>query len=87
MTSNKKPTPLSLSSPPCLTGRRADDDALLYGVKDIAAHLKLTPRQAAHLIDKGHLPTFRLGTVICSTKSGLADYFNQLIISAQSAIR
>jgi hypothetical protein len=56
----------------------AHDDGLLYGVKDIAAHLGLTPRQAAHLIDKGHLPTFRLGTIICSTKSGLAEHFSQL---------
>ncbi len=59
------------------------DDALLYGVKDIAAHLRLTPRQAAHLIEKGHLPTFRLGTVICSTKRGLAEHFSQLIRSTK----
>lgn len=59
------------------------DDGLLYGVKDIAAHLKLTPRQAAHLIDKGHLPTFRLGAIICSTKSGLAEHFSQLIRSTK----
>ncbi len=58
-------------------------DGLLYGVKDIAAHLRLTPRQAAHLIDKGHLPTFRLGAVICSTKSGLAEHFSQLIRSTK----
>lgn len=57
------------------------DDGLLYGVKDIAAHLKLTPRQAAHLIEKGHLPTFRLGAIICSTKSGLAEHFSNLIRS------
>lgn len=60
-----------------------DVDGLLYGVKDIAGHLKLTPRQAAHLIDKGHLPTFRLGSIICSTKSSLAEHFNQLIQSTQ----
>lgn len=59
------------------------DDGLLYGVKDIAAHLGLTPRQAAHLIEKGHLPTFRLGAIICSTKGGLAEHFRQLIRSTQ----
>lgn len=57
------------------------DNALLYGVKGIAAHLGLTPRQAAHLIDKGHLPTFRLGSMICSTKRGLAEHFASLIRS------
>jgi hypothetical protein len=55
------------------------DDGLLYGCKAIAAHLKLTPRQAAHLIDKGFLPTFRLGTIICSTKSALAEHFSEQI--------
>ena len=60
-----------------------DDETLLYGVKDIAAHLKLTPRQAAHLIAKGHLPTFRLGSIICSTKSGLAEHFSQQIRSTK----
>ena len=59
------------------------DDGLLYGTKAIAAHLKLTPRQAAHLIDKGHLPTFRLGAIICSTQRGLAEHFSQLIRSTE----
>lgn len=58
-----------------------EDDGLLYGVKGIAAHLGLTPRQAAHLIEKGHLPTFRLGAIICSTKRGLAEHFSALIRS------
>ena len=56
-----------------------DDDALLYGVKHIASHLKLSTRQVAHLIAKGHLPTFKLGGIICTTKSGLAEHFGSLI--------
>ena len=55
------------------------DDGLLYGCKAIAAHLKLTPRQVSHLIAKGHLPTFRLGSIICSTKTDLAEHFRQQI--------
>ena len=56
-----------------------DDDTLLYGVKDIAAHLRLTTRQVSHLVAKGHLPTFKLGGIICSTKRGLAEHFGSLI--------
>lgn len=56
-----------------------DDDGLLYGIKDIAAHLKLTPRQVERLVHQHHLPTFRLGTRICSTKQGLSRHFANLV--------
>lgn len=56
-----------------------DDDGLLYGLKAIAAHLGLTPRQAERLVHRRHLPTFRLGARICSTKAGLAEHFSKLI--------
>lgn len=55
-----------------------DDDALLYGVKGIASHLKLTTRQVSHLVAKGHLPTFKLGGIICTTKRSLAEHFSSL---------
>ncbi len=44
---------------------------LLYGVAAIAAHLGLTDRQARHNIDKGRIPTFRMGAIICARKSTL----------------
>jgi hypothetical protein len=48
---------------------------LLWGVKAIAIYLDRTPRQVTHLIQKGELPTFKLGGTVCSTKSGLANHF------------
>lgn len=50
---------------------------LLCGVKAIAIHLGRTPRQVTTWIEKGELPTFKLGGTVCSTKSGLADYFSK----------
>lgn len=64
--------------------RTKSDDGLLYGVKAIAKHLGLTPRQVSHLIQKGHLPSFRLGIIICSTQRGLAEHFSQLSRSTES---
>lgn len=52
---------------------------LLYGLKSIALHLELTERQAEHLIGKALVPTFKLGTVVCATKSGLARHFAALM--------
>jgi hypothetical protein len=50
---------------------------LLYGIKEIAAHLNKTPKQVTHWIAKGLIPVFRMGGVVCSTKSGLAEYFSE----------
>ncbi len=55
------------------------NDGLLFGLKSIAAHLGLTPRQAERLVHRRRVPTFRLGARICSTKRALADHFAKLI--------
>lgn len=52
---------------------------LLYGAKAIALHLDLTEKQTQHLIAKALIPTFKLGTAICATKSGLARHFVELM--------
>jgi hypothetical protein len=59
------------------------EDGLLFGLKSIAAHLGLTPRQAERLVHRQHLPTFRLGARICSTKRALAEHFSALIRSTK----
>lgn len=55
------------------------EEGLLFGLKSIAAHLGLTPRQAERLVHRQHLPTFRLGARICSTKRALGEHFASLI--------
>ncbi len=48
---------------------------LLYGVPAIAGYLGLTQHQARHNIDKGRIPTFRMGVIICARKSSLVSWF------------
>jgi hypothetical protein len=51
------------------------DTDLLYGVGQIAGHLRMTARQVYHLHDQGHLPTFKLGGKVCARRSRLAQHF------------
>lgn len=51
---------------------------ILYGVKRIARHLQLTPRQVAYQIEQGRLPTFRMGAIICTTPAMLDEHFRRL---------
>lgn len=61
---------------------------LLYGVPAIAAFLGLTRHQAQHRIDKGEIPTFRLGGVkrgtICARRSSLRSWLADLERQAQA---
>ncbi|SEQ96686.1 hypothetical protein SAMN05216548_109151 [Faunimonas pinastri] len=57
---------------------------LLYGVPAIAAFLNITPRQAHHQIEKGGLPTFRIGGVICARKSSLNDWLEAMETAART---
>ena len=50
------------------TPERSD---LLHGVKAIAAFLNMGARVAQHRIDKGEVPTFKLGKNICARRSTL----------------
>jgi len=55
--------------------RDSGDTDLLYGVEQIADHLKMTRRQVYHLHDQGHLPTFKIGGKVCARRSTLAKHF------------
>jgi hypothetical protein len=57
---------------------RGDID-LLYGIKRIADHLGLTPRQVEHMIARCNLPTFKMGAIVCTTRSAIASHFEQLL--------
>ena len=69
-----------------MKGQDTDQGDLLYGIKSIAQHLRLTPRQVGHLIENGSIPTFKLGFIVCATRSGLRSYFDGLL-AANVSIR
>ncbi len=48
---------------------------LLTGVKAIAAHLGWTERQVLHQHEKGLIPTFKQGRLVCARRSTLAKHF------------
>ena len=52
-----------------------DETDLLWGLKEIARYLNKTPRQAQHMHEKKLIPTFKMGAVVCATKSALAERF------------
>lgn len=52
----------------------ADDGDLLYGVPAIAEHLGLRERVVYHLIQKGHMPTFKIGDRVCARRTSLAQW-------------
>lgn len=51
----------------------ADPD-LLYGVPAIADCLKMRERQIYHLVQKGEIPTFKIGGKVCARKSSLMSW-------------
>jgi hypothetical protein len=50
----------------------------LYGTKRIAQHLGLTVRQVEHMIARRSIPTFKMGAIVCSTRSSLQRHFDSL---------
>ena len=44
---------------------------MLHGTDAIAGHLGMTARQLRHRAGAGELPTFKLGRIVCATRSGL----------------
>lgn len=54
---------------------QTDESDLLYGVDQIAEHLKMKRRQVYHLHDQGNLPTFKIGGKVCARRSTLAKHF------------
>ena len=57
-----------------------DTADILWRVKPIAAFLGLSEKAAQHRIDKGEVPTFRMGGTICARRSTLLAW-----IAAQEA--
>ncbi len=58
---------------------------LLYGVAAIATHLGMTHKQVYHLHDKGELPTFKTGAIVCARRSTLAKHFAAQEAAARGA--
>jgi len=48
---------------------RATKVDLLYGVPAIARYMDMREPQARHLCERGDIPTFRMGRIICSRRS------------------
>jgi hypothetical protein len=60
----------ALGSPP--------EEGLLYGAKSIAAFLGIRERQVRHMIEAGHIPTFKIGAVVAARRSTLAAWLDEL---------
>ena len=58
--------------------KRSGSDKLLYGVAAIAEYLGLAERQARHQIEKGRIPTFRIGLAICARPAKLDAWLEKL---------
>lgn len=50
---------------------RNKDPDLLYGLKAIADALSIRLKQAEHLHESKQIPTFKLGSTVCSRKSSI----------------
>ncbi|PCG09674.1 DNA-binding protein [Sphingomonas ginsenosidimutans] len=48
---------------------------LLTGIAAIACHLGWTERQTLHQHEKGLIPTFKQGRIVCARRSTLAKHF------------
>ena len=57
---------------------------LLYGVPAIAAFLGFRERQARHHIEEGRIPTFRMGSIICSRRSVLNAWLDNQLVSSST---
>jgi hypothetical protein len=51
-------------------------DDLLRGAREIGAFLNLTEAEARWHIDKGHIPTTRMGKIYIGRKSELIKHFS-----------
>lgn len=60
---------------------------LLTGVAGIAAHLGWTERQVLHQHEKGLIPTFKQGRLVCARRSTLAKHFAAQEAAAAAAAR
>ena len=57
-------------------------DDLMTGVVEIADYLGTTRRRTFYLVEKGHIPAFKIGGRWCCRKSSLLAHMGQLEASA-----
>ena len=57
---------------------------LLYGAPAIASFLGLKEKQCRHRIEKGLIPTFRIGGTICALRSQLNAWLHEQASGARS---
>ena len=67
--------------------RRPPGGALCYGVRSIAEHLGVKPRQALRLVELNRIPHFREGRVICAVKPSLDEWVARRAADAEKATR
>ncbi|MGE0653973.1 MAG: DNA-binding protein [Alphaproteobacteria bacterium] len=60
------------------------DVGFLYGVKAIAQCLGITETACRHLVEKGVLPTWKQGKMVCSSREGLRDWLKRQQASADA---
>jgi excisionase family DNA binding protein len=60
-----------MTQPDAAPERGAD---LLYGVPAIAEFMSLSDRQIYYLIERGNLPSFKIGGRVCARRSTLATW-------------
>ena len=65
--------------------RRHSGGALCYGVRSIADHLGVKPRQALRLVELKRIPVFREGRVICAAKPSLDAWVERRAAEAERA--
>jgi len=53
-------------------------DDIMLGAASIAAFMGMRPRQLYHAAEMGHLPTFRIGGMLCARKSTLTHWIADL---------
>jgi hypothetical protein len=71
-----------------VSNKTADErvgDDLIIGIEEIAAELRRTRRQAQHLVDAGHVPTFKIGSQRAALRSVLRAHLRQLAETALAA--
>lgn len=51
---------------------------IMLGASAIAAFMGMRPRQLYHAAEMGHLPTFRIGGILCARRSTLNRWITEL---------
>lgn len=57
-----------------MANEKTQTGLLLYGVKAIADFLGVRQRQALGLIERGHLPHYHVGKIVCANRATLTAW-------------